>query len=58
MTFEQRAAFEQIEQLVDRIQQETGINLSQMDKKAIENIKQDYEDIILISQNNLLKWLI
>ena len=58
MTFEQRAAFEQIEQLVDSIQQETGINLSKVDKKAIENIKQDYEDIILISQNNLLKWLI
>jgi len=39
MSYEQRSAFKQNDQLVDSVQQEISINLSKMDKKNIENIK-------------------
>jgi hypothetical protein len=57
MSFDQIRAFKELNLFVEKLQEESGVNLSQIDKKAIESIKNDYESILLTTQNNVHKWL-
>ncbi|MWN06804.1 hypothetical protein [Gilliamella sp. Pas-s95] len=57
MSFDQISAFKELSLFVEKLQEESGVNLSQIDKKAIESMKNDYESILLTTQNNVHKWL-
>ncbi|SCC19974.1 hypothetical protein GA0061081_10968 [Gilliamella bombicola] len=57
MSFDQIRAFKELNLFVEKLQEESGVNLSQIDKKAIESMKNDYESILLTTQNNVHKWL-
>ncbi|WP_085163784.1 hypothetical protein [Gilliamella bombi] len=50
-------SFKELNMFVEKFQEESGVNLSQINKKAIESIKNDYESILLTTQNNVHKWL-
>ncbi|WP_392562270.1 hypothetical protein RHO12_01935 [Orbus sturtevantii] len=57
-SFSQAQAFEEIEMLKAVIEEKTNINLSELEKQAIEKLQQDHETILLQAENEALKWLL
>ncbi|MWN91323.1 hypothetical protein GQ597_11510 [Gilliamella sp. Pra-s65] len=57
MSLDQINSFKKLNMFVEKFQEESGVNLSQINKKAIESMKNDYESILLTAQNNVHKWL-
>lgn len=55
--FDQAEAFKKIDMLFNVIQEKTGGRFLELDKKSIDNMKQDYEDVLLKAQNMVHQWI-